>query len=253
MLVLSLPAIGHAQSSRMQRLAHFSDSLDDWQQRAQVIRDSILSGAELSPLPERTPMRPIFANRRVRDSYSVEDVAFEATPGFYVFGNLYRPQRASAEHPVPGIIVAHGHFKENGWYARTRPENQLLCATLAQMGAVVFTYDMVGWGDSNQLPHNVRNVLQLQLWDSIRSVDFVESLPEVDSARIGVTGASGGATQILFLAAVDPRISASMPVVQVSSGYSGHERCEDGMKVHDVPGPKTPTMPKSLLSSRRTH
>jgi hypothetical protein len=179
-------------------------------------------------------LRPVISNRRVRSSYTVENVAFQATTGFYVFGNLYRPL-----HPVkkvPAILVAHGHFKERGWYARTRPENQILCANMAAMGAVVFTYDMVGWGDSRQLEHGVNNVLQLQLWDSIRAVDFVESLPEVDSSRIGITGASGGATQAILLAAVDPRIRASMPVAMISSDFSGNEPCEDGMDVRKVPG-----------------
>jgi hypothetical protein len=164
----------------------------------------------------------------------VENVAFEAAPGFYVFGNLYRPLRHARK--LPAILVAHGHFKERGWYARTRPENQILCANLAAMGAVVFTYDMIGWGDSKQLDHHVRNVLQLQLWDSIRAVDFLESLPEVDSGRIGITGASGGATQAILLAAVDSRIRASMPVAMVSSGYTGNEACEDGMGIRKIPG-----------------
>ena len=228
----------HLAAQRMETLAHFADSLESWEQRAETIRATILTGAHLAPFPERTPLHPIFANRRVRDSYSVEDVALESVPGFYVFGNLYRPLGVSAKGSVPAILVAHGHFKQKGWYARTRPENQLLCATLAQMGAVVFTYDMVGYGDSTQLPHDARNVLQIQLWDSIRSLDFLESLPEVDPARIGVTGASGGASQIILLAAVDPRVKASMPVVMISSRYSGHERCEDGMKIRDVPGPE---------------
>jgi cephalosporin-C deacetylase-like acetyl esterase len=89
------------------------------------------------------------------------------------------------------------------------------------MGAVVFTYDMVGYGDSTQLPHDTRNVLQIQLWNSVRALDFLESLPEVDATRLGVTGASGGASQIILLAAVDPRVKASMPVVMVSSRFSG--------------------------------
>jgi uncharacterized protein len=232
-LVVFAPSLAAQQ---MEKLAHFADSQESWQKRAETVRSTILAGADLAPLPERTPLHAVFANRRVRDGYSVEDVAFEATPGFYVFGNLYRPLSATAENPAPALLVAHGHFKEEGWYARTRPENQILCATLAQMGAVVFTYDMVGYGDATQLPHDTRNVLQIQLWDSIRALDFLDSLPEVDGSRIGVTGASGGASQIIFLAAVDPRVKASMPVVMVSSRYSGHERCEDGMKIRDVIG-----------------
>jgi uncharacterized protein len=198
----------------MEKLTRFEQSRDAWQKRAEDIRTGILTGAGLFPFPQRTPLHALFANRRLRASYSVEDIAFEATPGFYVFGNLYRPAHPAGR--VPAILVAHGHFYERGWYARTRPGNQILCATLAEMGAVVFTYDMVGWGDSRQVDHHVRNVLELQLWDSIRSVDFLESLPEVDPERIGATGASGGATQIILLAAIDP--------------------CEDGMKIRSVPG-----------------
>ena len=218
----------------MEKLTRFEQSRDAWERRAESIRTAILMGAGLFPFPQRTPLNVRSSNRRVRGSYSVEDIAFEAKPGFFVFGNLYRPV-----HPVgrvPAILVAHGHVYERGWYARTRPENQILCATLAEMGAVVFTYDMVGWGDSRQIDHHAHNVLQLQLWDSIRSVDFLESLPEVDPERIAATGASGGATQIILLAAVDQRIHASMPVVMVSSHYTGNEPCEDGMNIREVPG-----------------
>jgi len=223
-----------AASSRMEKLIRFEQSRDAWQRRAESIRTAILAGAGLSPFPRRTPLNARSSNRRVRGSYSVEDIAFEAKPGFFVLGNLYRPAHPAGR--VPAILVAHGHVYERGWYARTRPENQILCATLAEMGAVVFTYDMVGWGDSRQVDHHTHDVLQLQLWDSIRSVDFLESLPEVDPERIGATGASGGATQVILLAAVDPRIHASMPVVMVSSNYTGNEPCEDNMKIREVPG-----------------
>ena|SRR5690348_3473136 len=111
-------------AQQMEKLAHFADSLQSWERRAETIRATILAGAHLAPLPDRTPLHPIFANRRVRDSYAVEDVAFESVPGFYVFGNLYRPLHASAKHSVPAILVAHGHFRQEGWYARTRPEDR---------------------------------------------------------------------------------------------------------------------------------
>ena len=233
-LALLGPMPLRAAGSRMDKLAIFWKSREDWQERSDSIRAAILTGAKLTPLPERTPLNAQIANRRVRGSYTVEDVAFEASPGFYVFGNLYRPFPSGKR--VPGILVTHGHFTEDGWYARTRPENQILCATLAEMGAVVFTYDMVGWGDSRQVQHNVPDVLRLQLWDSIRAVDFLLSLPEIDPERLGITGASGGATQTILLAAVDGRIRASMPVVMVSSGYSGSDPCEDGMNIRKIPG-----------------
>src|SRR5271165_3129990 len=65
----------------------------------------------------------------------------------------------------------------------------------------------------------------MQLWDSIRVVDFLESLPEVN--RIGATGASGGATQILMLQAIDNRIQFSAPVNMISSIYQGGSPCEN--------------------------
>ncbi len=72
------------------------------------------------------------------------------------------------------------------------------------MGMVVFAYDMVGWGDSTQVDHDAWNVLMLQTWDSMRVIDFLQSLPEVDPDRIGVTGASGGGTQVfLFIALIN--------------------------------------------------
>jgi len=69
-------------AQQMEKLAHFADSLGFWEKRAETIRATILAGAHLAPLPERTPLHPTFANRRVRNSYSVEDIAFESVPHF---------------------------------------------------------------------------------------------------------------------------------------------------------------------------
>src|SRR5262249_46403905 len=128
-----------------------ANSQGSWEYRVQSVRQGILSGAGLSPLPQKTALNPIFSRARMRDGYAVENVAFEASPGFFVTGNLFRPLHRDG--PVPAIALAHGHFGDWGQYARTIEENQLLATRLAQMGAVVFVYDMVGWGDSQQLDH----------------------------------------------------------------------------------------------------
>ena len=132
---------------------------------------------------------------------------------------------------------------------------QAMCVTLARMGCVAFQYDMVGYADSMQIPLDLahgfdressskkgprqsgffsasaelqcQNIMGLQTYNSIRSLDFLLDLPEVDSSRIGVTGASGGGTQTFILGALDPRVTTAVPVVMVSTAMQGGCTCEN--------------------------
>lgn len=132
---------------------------------------------------------------------------------------------------------------------------QARCVHLARMGAVVFHYDMLGNADSVQIPAGIahgfarqrehlnapdawglfsvraesyfQSIMGLQTWNTIRSLDFLETLPDVDPRRIGVTGASGGGTQTFMVAALDPRVQVAFPAVMVGTAMQGGCVCEN--------------------------
>ncbi|MCZ2156722.1 MAG: hypothetical protein LC114_22930, partial [Bryobacterales bacterium] len=207
----------------------------EWDARRAELKQRILFAAGLVPMPPKPMLRPLFTGRIEGDGYTIEKVLLETAPGFYLGGNLYRP-KAPAGTKSPAVVHPHGHW------AYGRLENQPLYSAptfginMAKQGYVVFAYDMVGYNDTPQVEHRFTGnrvqlwqftPLGLQLWNSIRVVDFLESLPDVDPKRIGVTGASGGATQTFLLDAVDDRIVAAAPVNMVSFIMQGGCVCEN--------------------------
>lgn len=236
--------------NQLSRLSATHSNLGEWKTRAKRVRRQILQGAGLDPLPERTALNPVIRRARKYDGYSVQPAAFEARPGFYVYGSLYRP--LSRKGPFPAVLCPHGHARgpEGGRY---REDQQQRCATLARMGAVVFSYDMVGFGDSLHLgwDHKHKQALTLQTWGSIRALDFVESLPYVDQKRIAVTGCSGGGTQTFLLTALDPRVAVAVPVVMVSAHFFGGCHCESGMPIHKTADLETNNAEITALTAPR--
>jgi hypothetical protein len=212
-----------------------------WEARRPVLQQQILSAAGLDPLPARTPLNPIVTGRIEGPGYTIEKVALETLPGFWLGANLYRP--AGKTGKFPAVLYPHGHWTYGRLEHQPLYSGPTLGVNLARHGFVVLAYDMIGYNDTIQLPHDFGSSkpemlwsfgpLGLQLWNSLRVVDFLQTLPDVDPARIAVTGASGGGTQTFLLAAIDPRIVAAAPVNMVSLIMQGGCVCENtpGLRV----------------------
>jgi hypothetical protein len=230
---------------------------EEWAKRATALRQQVLVAEGLWPLPARTPLDAVIHGKIDRDDYTVEKVYFASMPGHYVSGSLYRPKNIPAGRKVPAVLCPHGHW--NGgrflWNSDAACKKQIeegaeqtmegarsplqaRCAMLARMGCVVFHYDMIGYADSQPIEHRkgftdaesilrLQSAMGVQTWNSIRALDFVQSLPEVDGQRIAVTGASGGGTQTLILGAADERPAVEFPAVMVSMNMQGGCVCEN--------------------------
>lgn len=281
MLALLIGAwVGTAQDARLGALKDLDGyfpfnppaSLERWQERREFVKRQILVATGLWPMPSKTPLNVKVTGKIDCGEYSVEKVYFESAPGFYVTGNLYRPNKINGK--VPGVLFAHGHWKDARLSLDT-PEKarkliadgaerfeqggrqvfQSLCVQLARMGCVVWQWDMLsdsdavqfsaeivhrfkqqrtemnttqGWGlYSPQAEAHLQSILGLQTLNAVRGVDFLLSLPEVDPERLAMTGASGGGTQTMLLAAIDERLKLSFPVVMVSTAMQGGCTCEN--------------------------
>jgi cephalosporin-C deacetylase-like acetyl esterase len=161
------------------------------------------------------------------DDYLIEKLAYESFPGYFVSALLYKPRKITA--PVPGVLSPCGH-STNG---KAAGAYQMLHINLAKQGYVVLTYDPVGQGERSQFwdaeKHRSRfdlscgehavlgnplyllgtSLARYRIWDGMRGLDYLTSLPEVDAQRIGCVGNSGGGTLTAYIAALDPRVTVA--------------------------------------------
>jgi dienelactone hydrolase len=249
---------------------HVPDTREAWERRAEELRRRILVSTGLWPMPAKTPLNAVIHGKVEREGFTVEKVYFEAVPGFYVTGMLFRPTGRTG--PFPGVLCPHGHggrlqdvgvegirkqivLGEERFESSGRFPKLTLCAQLARMGCVSFIYDMIGYADCSQIPYELahrfakpraemagaegwgffsaqaemrlQSIMGLQTWMSVRALDFLASLPDVDASRLGVTGGSGGGTQTILLGAIDPRPVVAFPQGMVSTAMQGGCTCEN--------------------------
>lgn len=216
--------------ARLNYLASLYNNARQWELRRDSLKKCMWEALQLSPLPPAPGARPIIVNKRTMNGYTIENIAFEILPGFYMAGSLYRPLTVKGKIPV--VLCPDGHWAKH----RYRADCQYRCATLARMGCMAISYDLFAWGESllqfKTEDHRRALAMTVQALGAIRILDYLLTLKEADSNRVAISGGSGGGSHTMLITALDNRIKVSIPVVMLSSYHSGGCPCESGMPVH---------------------
>lgn len=199
----------------------------DWKDRA-ALRQQLAEMLGLHPMPERTPLEATVTGMTELEDIVIEKLHFQSRPGLYVTANFYRPK--TQDGPLPAILYVCGHanvrkdgvsfgnkagYHHHGaWFAR----NGYVCLTIdtLQLGEIegihhgTYRYDRWWWNSRGYTPAGV------ECWNGMRAIDYLQSRPEADGEKIGVTGRSGGGAYSWFIAAMDERIKAAVPVAGIT-------------------------------------
>ncbi|MCA9080000.1 MAG: acetylxylan esterase [Planctomycetaceae bacterium] len=209
-------------------------SLTDWQQQRTQLRERLIESWGGFP-NEPCDLEPQLVGTLERDGYRIEKLLLQTRPGVWMTANAYVPTTAGRH---PAVLCVHGHFRQ----AKQQPEIQSRCIGLVKLGFFVLVVDAFGAGErgigkalgeyhgemvaATLWPSGLA-LAGLQVYENMRAVDYLQSRPEVDPDRLGVTGASGGGNQTMYVGAMDDRLKAVVPVCSVGryQAYLGPACC----------------------------
>jgi dienelactone hydrolase len=203
-------------------------TLDDWNAARQTYREQLLEMLGLSPLPARTDLNASVTGKLEHKEFTVEKLHFQSMPGLYVTANLYLPK--TSPQPAPAILYLCGHavVVTNGISFGNKTAYQHHGIWFARNGYACLLIDTVQLGEIQGIHHgthrenmwwwNARGYTPagVEAWNAIRAIDYLQSRPEVDPARIGVTGRSGGGAYSWTTVALDDRVRAAAPVAGIT-------------------------------------
>ncbi|MBU6401121.1 MAG: acetylxylan esterase, partial [Verrucomicrobia bacterium] len=203
-------------------------TLADWKAKRGEYQRELREMLGLDPLPPRTDLHPVITGKIDSDTFTVQNLHFQSMPGLYVTGNLYLPKNLT--RPAPTVLYVCGHalvmqhgisygnktaYQHHGeWFAR----NGYVCLVIdsLQLGEIqgihhgTYRRGMWWWNSRGYTPAGV------EAWNGIRALDYLQSRPEVDSNRFGITGRSGGGAYSWTIAALDNRIKVAAPVAGIT-------------------------------------
>jgi len=211
-------------------------SKEAWEPLRKRRRQELQDMLGLEPWPRRTDLRPRVTGRLDFEDYTVERVVFESVPKCYVTANLYLPGRADG--PAPGIVYVCGHA---GPAQGSKAAYQRHGISFARNGYACLILDTIQIGEIYSVHHGVYGLRHwdwysrgytpagIETWNAIRALDYLETRPEVDRQRMGMTGRSGGAAMTWFTAALDDRIRVAAPIMGISTYVANiHENTQKG-------------------------
>jgi len=206
-------------------------SKDDWNKRKETHREQLWYMLGLSSDRPRADLKATVTGRLEGEGFSVEKLHYQSSPGLYVTGNLYLPAARKKDEKFPAIlyVCGHGRVKKDGVSFGNKVHYHHHGAWFARNGYVCLTLDTIQLGEIESLHHGTysKNMwwwvsrgytpAGVEAWNGIRGIDYLQSRPEVDPERIGVTGRSGGGAYSWWVAALDERVKAAVPVAGITS------------------------------------
>ncbi len=200
----------------------------DWEQRCEEYRRQLREMLGLDPWPAKSDLKVTITGTIDRDDFRVEKLYYQSLPGLYVTANLYLPKNVTERVPAVLYLCGHSQVKVDNisygnkthyhfhavWFAR----HGYACLVLdsLQLGEIegihhgTYRYGMWWWNNRGYTPAGV------EAWNCVRAIDYLQSRPEIDPERIGVTGRSGGGAYSWWIAAIDPRVKVAVPVAGIT-------------------------------------
>lgn len=209
--------------------AAFIENTTDWPAAQANLRRQLFEMLGLQPLPERSDLKAEITGSLERDGVIVEALTFQSQPGLYVTANFYRPAKQDGPLPTILYVCGHGRVQIDGVSYGNKATYQHHGTWFAKNGYTCLTIDTLQLGEIEGIHHGTHNLGRwwwnsrgytpagVEAWNSIRALDYLETRPEVDKEKFGVTGRSGGGAYTLWIAALDERIKVAAPVAGITS------------------------------------
>jgi dienelactone hydrolase len=203
-------------------------SASDWDKEES--RRELREMLGLDPLPARTDLKATIVGEFTHEGAHIQKLHFQSMPGLYVTANFYRPAQHDGSR-LPTILYVCGHavVKKDGISYGNKVGYHHHGLWFAQHGYACLIIDTLQLGEIEGEHHGTHHLNKwwwiargytsagVEAWNCIRALDYLETRPEVDAQRIGVTGRSGGGAYSWWIAALDDRIKVAAPTAGITS------------------------------------